>query len=120
MAINSVAIGSTDTELLPFNGVDNTVPTGEKWAITTIMVCNTWVPNPGHEEDGLTQFDMHFVKSGEPKGNPNKVINNLPLPAGETFTFDSEKVILEEGDRIVLLGESPTVLSATVSYLRVD
>lgn len=119
MAINSVAIGSTDTELLPSNGVDNTVPAGERWAITTIMVCNTVVPNPDHEEDGLTQFDMHFVKSGDPKGDTNKVINNLPLPAGETFTFDSEKVVLSEGDRIVLLGESPTVLSATVSYLEV-
>ena len=119
MAINSVAIAATDTELLPFNGADNTVPVGERWAITTIMVCNTVVPNPGHEEDGLTQFDMHFVKSGDPKSDTNKVINNLPLPAGETFTFDSEKVVLEEGDRIVLLGESPTVLSATVSYLEV-
>jgi hypothetical protein len=119
MAINSVAIAATDTELLPYNGSDYTVPAGKRYAITTVMVCNTWVPNPGHEEDGLTQFDMHFVKSGEPKSNTNKVINNLPLPAGETFTFDSEKVVLEEGDRIVLLGESPTTLSATVSYLEV-
>jgi len=47
------------------------------------------------------------------------VVRNLILPAGETFTFDSEKIILEEGDKIVLLGESPTNLSATVSYLEV-
>jgi len=112
MAIANALITNTDTTLL-------TVPSGKRYAITTIMVCNTWTPNPGHEEDGLTNFDMHFVHSGEPKGNNNMVIRNLQLPAGETFTFDSEKIILEDGDRIILLGESPTNLSATVSYLEV-
>ena len=46
-------------------------------------------------------------------------LKNLILPAGETFTFDSEKVVLEAGDKIVVLGESPTNLSATVSFLEV-
>lgn len=112
MAINSVAVANTDTDLIE-------VPNGKRYAITTIMICNTWVPNPDHEEDGETVFDMHFVASGQPKSDTNKVINNLVLPAGETFTFDSEKVILDAGDKIVLLGESPTNLSATVSYLEV-
>ena len=69
--------------------------------------------------DGLTNFDLHFVKSGDAKSNTNKVINNLVLPAGETFTFDSEKIVLEAGDKIVALGESPTNLVATVSFLEV-
>jgi hypothetical protein len=83
------------------------------------MVCNTWTPNPLDEYDGETNFDMHLVPDGEPKGNNNMIIRNLILPAGETFTFDSEKIILDEGDRIILLGESPTTLSATASYLEV-
>jgi len=112
MAIENAAIANIDTILL-------TVPVGKRYAITTIMVCNTWTPNPIDENDGLTNFDMHFVKNGQPKSNLNMVIRNLQLPAAETFTFDSEKVILEEGDRIILLGESPTNLSATVSYLEV-
>lgn len=112
MAIESVAIANINTTLL-------TVPADKRYAITTIMVCNTAQPNPEHEEDGETLFDMHFVKSGEPKSDTNMVIKSLILPAGETFTFDSEKVVLEAGDRIILLGESPTNLSATVSYLEV-
>ena len=36
----------------------------------------------------------------------------LVLPAGETFTFDSEKIVLETGDKIVALGESPNKLSS--------
>ena len=47
------------------------------------------------------------------------VVRALVLPAGETFTFDSEKIVLETGDKIVALGESPTNLVATVSYLEV-
>lgn len=112
MAINSVAIASTDTTLL-------TVPAGKQYAITVIMVCNTWTPNPIDEDDGKTNFDMHLVAQGDPKSAINQVINELELPAGETFTFDTEKVVLSEGDSIVLVGDSPTVLSATVSYLEV-
>jgi|TARA_B110000240_G_C13483095_1_gene446202 hypothetical protein len=112
MAITSTAIGSTDTVVL-------LVPSGKVYAILTIMVCNTEPANPIHLEHGESQFDMHFIASGGAKSNTNMVINDLILPAGETFTFDSEKVVLEAGDKIVMLGASPTVLSATVSFLEV-
>jgi len=112
MAINSVAIASTDTVLL-------LVPAGKQYAVTTILVCNTWTPNPLDEDDGKTTFDMHLVQQGDPKNTTNQVINDLELPAGETFTFDSEKIILGDGDSIVVVGDSPNTLSATVSYLEV-
>ena len=111
MAIANSLITGTTTLL--------TVPAGKRYAITTIMVCNTWLPNPGHEEDGETNFDLHFLPNGEGKGDNNKVINALVLPAGETFTFDSEKIVLEAGDSVVIEGESPENLSATISYLEV-
>ena len=48
------------------------------------------------------------------------VVKELPVPGGETFTFDSEKIILEAGDKIVLLGaHNPSRLSATVSFMEV-
>ena len=112
MAIENTAIGSTDTDLL-------TVPNGKRYAILTILICNTEAPNPVHQEHGLTHFDLHLVPSGDAKSDTNMVIRALQLPAGETFTFDSEKVVLEAGDKIIALGESPTNLSATVSYLEV-
>ena len=112
MAIESTAIASTYTNLL-------VVPGGKSYAVLTIMVCNTETPNPVHQEHGLSNFDLHFVKSGAAKANVNMVVRSLVLPAGETFTFDSEKIVLETGDKIVALGESPTNLVATVSYLEV-
>ena len=112
MAIENTLIGTTDTTLL-------TVPASKRYAITTIMVCNTYTPNPSVPDEGITNFDMHLVKNGEPKSNVNMVVRSLSMPAGETFTFDSEKIILETGDRVILLSDSPANLSATVSYLEV-
>jgi len=95
-----------------------TVPASTRYAITTIMVCNN------DATDDAT-FDLHFVPNGDPlDNNVTRVINNLTLPAGETFTFDSEKVILEAGDTVQFVaepdaGSGNTDLSATVSYLEV-
>ena len=83
------------------------------------MVCNTDTTNPLHLAHGETMFDMHFIASGAAKGDVNMVINDLTLPAGETFTFDSEKIVLDAGDKIVCISQSPTNLSATVSFLEV-
>lgn len=112
MAITSTAIASTDTNLL-------LVPAGKQYAVLTIMVCNTEATNPIHLDHGETQFDMHLVASGGAKSAVNMVINDLVLPAGETFTFDSEKLVLAAGDKIVAISTSPTNLSATVSFLEV-
>lgn len=119
MALAQVIIKDTDTTVL-------TVPAGKRYAITTIMICNTANIN---KVTG-TNFNMHFVKQGDPTGNNlNKVVNTLDLPPGETFTFDSEKIILDTGDRIVFTA-TPVIdpdelvfrltdLSATVSFLEV-
>lgn len=112
MAIESTAIADVDT-------VGLTVPPGKRYAVTTILVCNTHQPEDVDTDEGKTVFDMHFVKSGEGISTTNLVINSLPMPAAETFTFDTEKIILDEGDSIVFNSDSPTNLVCTISYLEV-
>lgn len=93
------------------------VPTGKTYAITTIMVCNPNVPS-----GEILTFDLHFIPAGEPLNVlKTAVVRGLTLPAGETFTFDSEKVVLDENDRVVIFGApiNGDALSATVSYLEV-
>jgi len=92
-----------------------TVPASTRYAITNVMVCN----NAG---SGSQNFDMHLIQNsgGSPgtlDNNVTRVINNLNLPAGETFTFDSEKIVLEAGDKLSFVGHQD--LAATVSYLEV-
>jgi hypothetical protein len=47
------------------------------------------------------------------------VVNDLPVPAGETVTFDAEKMILDQDDRVVLSSASPFNLVATISTITV-
>jgi len=110
MEIENSILSATQLDLL-------SVPEGKSYAITTILVCN-------YASSGSASFDLHIVKNGEARGDKNVVVSNLELPAGETFTFDSEKIVLEEFDYISFAaspdtGSGDTDLAATVSYLEV-
>jgi hypothetical protein len=117
MAIANVKIDTNDSSIL-------LVPAGKKYAITTILVCNTGVDDGTGAND--TTFDLHVIPSGQSKGdgsnagaNPNLILNDLGVAAGDTFTFNVERLILEEGDEVVFVGFPPTRLVATISYLEV-
>jgi len=110
MAITNSTIATTDTNLL-------TVPSSKSYAITTIIVCNTAADDGTGVND--TKFDMHIIPDGQSKATSNLVLNDLEVAAADTFTFSMERVILDEGDRVVLVGQSPANLSATISYLEV-
>jgi len=111
MAIVNAQLTSTQLDII-------TVPAGKSYAITNILVCNN------DASDDAT-FDLHFIPSGDPLNNAiTRVVNNLTLPATETFTFDSERIVLEAGDKVSFvaqpnIGAGLTDLSATVSYLEV-
>jgi hypothetical protein len=95
-----------------------TVPAGKQYAVTNILVCN-------NDATDDASFDLHLIPSGDPLNNSiTRVVNNLTLPAGETFTFDSERIVLDTGDKIAFVaspdaGSGNTDLSATISYLEV-
>mgnify|MGYP003624895746 FL=1 len=111
MAIENQQLTTGQLDLL-------TVPASKEYAITTVMVCNK-------DSSSTASFDMHLVKSGEAVSNNKTIIvNELSLPPGETFTFDSEKIVLGEGDKLSFvaepdIGAALTNLVATVSYLEV-
>lgn len=97
-----------------------TVPADKRYAITNIMVCNTYDPAGASPEAETALFDMHFLPSGEALSTTlNCVVRQLALPAGETFTFDSERVVLDAGDKLSFVGDVNGNLAATVSYLEV-
>jgi hypothetical protein len=111
MAIENAQLTTTQLDLL-------TVPASQSLAITTVMVCNS-------SSSAAASFDMHLIKSGEALSNTKTIIvKEMSLPAGETFTFDSEKIVLSAGDKLSFvaepdIGATLTNLVATVSYLEV-
>ena len=52
-------------------------------------------------------------------GSQTQIAKRVKVAGSDTFTFDTEKMVLTAGDRIILEGQSPYNLSATVSYLEV-
>lgn len=124
----------TNEQLSTIQNATLTVPAGQSFAITNILVCNTYDPNAGDADTRTASFDLHFVKNGENLANQRTcVIRELELPAGETFTFDTERIVLEEFDRVIFIAqpgrfqdpetastdETLTDLAATISYLEV-
>lgn len=122
MAIKQAQLTTTQLDLL-------TVPVDSTQAITNIVVCNTYSPFGASPETREAAFTMYIVKAADANtpgtiGAASTVVKDLILPAGETFTFDSERMVLESSDMIsfetqLTSGPGATDLSATISYLEV-
>jgi len=118
MAIVNAQLTTTQNDVL-------TVPANKSYAITNILVCNTYSPSDSNPQNHNASFDMHIIPSTQALNNKvTCVVRELELPAGETFTFDSEKIVLEDGDKISFVSEPDiggnlTDLAVTVSYLEV-
>lgn len=124
MAIVNAQLTTTQLDVFdPVNGLG--VPTGKRYAITNIMVCNTFDPTDGIADTRDASFDMHVRKSGQELDNKvTCVVREMLLPAGETFTLDSEKIILDEGEEISFVAQPSissnlTDLAVSISYLEV-
>lgn len=101
MAITNTAITTSAASIFTSTGNN---------AITTIIICNTGVTD--------RTLTMHAVPSGSSVSSTNMIVNALNIPAGETMSFDQEKIVLGNGDQVDALA-SGTGLSATVSTLAV-
>ena len=102
-----------------------TVPANKTFAVTNILVSNTYSPSGGSASSRNANFTMHIIPSGSAlNNNITCVVKELNLPAGETFTFDSERIILDTGDKITFTaspdqGSGNTDLSCVISYMEV-
>lgn len=99
-AITATSAGSADTLA---SGSGNR-------AITTMIICNT-----GGTDRNLT---LYAVPTGGSAGATSMIVNALPIVAGETVSFDQEKMVLGTGDELKAIC-SGAGLSATVSTLLV-
>ena len=120
MAIQSTIIQNSDTIIFESPG---------DIMISTIIFCNTAVADPFNPDNNMAYLTMHLVRNGAGLTTPpglfppqefvspaNMIISNLAIPAGETVFFDSERIVLRPGDRVVGMVESGAQqLSCTIS-----
>lgn len=78
-------------------------------AITTVIVCNT-----GGTDLTVTLYAV--PSPGTTAGTGNMIVNALTVPAGDTVSFDQEKMVLGTGDELRAIC-SASGLTATVSTL---
>ena len=88
-------------------------------AITTVIVCNKVTFDPANPTAGQTNLYLYAVPSGVTLSDTQLIVNGLPVPAGETVSFDQEKMVLANGDQIVAKSDSPANLVVTISTLPV-
>lgn len=100
--ITNTQVYSTSTRIFLSSGEN---------AITTVFFCNT-------SNDTDTALDVYAVPAAGVTGTGTQIISNLALPASETFVFDLEKLILEDGAALWAASSSDTIVTATVSSVR--
>lgn len=107
MAIKSTLVTNTGVT------ITDPISAGQEIAITTLFFCN-------YSASDVVLTGLHLVKVSETVTDTNKILHNLSIPAGETFTFDTEKVVLEAGDSVYAIADENSRLTVTVSSLRVS
>ena len=102
MAITNFQVG-TGTGTEAFAATEDT-------AVTAMYITNK------SSADG--NVDIYVVPSGDTVGENYKIYNNLLIPAEDTYVIDSEKLILENGDKIYIAApDSSAQFNATISTI---
>jgi hypothetical protein len=99
MAIVNTILSTSDTDIH--------IVTGET-AITVLYMCNT-----GASE---VTVQLHAVPSGDTATDANKLYHDLAIPAGDTYIMESERLILETGDKLTGSASLATDITVTLSY----
>ncbi len=109
MAIISSNLTNTPAAISPNLSTDS--------AITVMLFCNLNAPDPLDDSIGRQFLDIHVVASGDTADTTNIIVNQVPVDAGDTFTFSTERLVLSPGDRIYASTTDTGQVSVTVSYV---
>jgi hypothetical protein len=111
MALNSTLITTLGNDIFTCPGTANTDP--QEHAVTCMIFCNY------SNDDEILNLWL-LAPSPAAVSPVYKVISKLTIPAGETFTFDTEKIVLSTGERVhARSSSSDSRLTVTVSSMRV-
>lgn len=84
--------------------------------ITTLMICN-------HSAATDAVVNVWVVPSSQVTGDANQILKDLTIVAKDTFVMDMEKLVLSEGDTIILQsnvgGPGASVVNAVISSMAV-
>jgi hypothetical protein len=91
-------------------------------AITAMVFCNTGTVVDGNENTNAVKLWLHIVSTGSTVGDQFCIVKNLTIPPGETVFFDTERLVLGNGQFIsgrLLATNGDGSITATISTLAV-
>jgi hypothetical protein len=109
MAILSTSLSTTLTPISPALSTDS--------AITVMFFCNLNTPDPLDPTVGRQFIEVHIVPMGGTPTDSNKIANQIPIDAGDTFTFSAERLVLSSNDRVYASTTTLNEVSVTISYV---
>lgn len=99
-------------ELLAATGETPVLIAAGENAVTCIVFCNTSLVTDA-------TVTCWVVPSAIAVGPSNMILNEISLPAGETFSIDTERFILNDGDSVQAQASQDAIVCCTVSYVQV-
>jgi hypothetical protein len=112
MAIESTLITTLGQDVYVAPGTPSTDE--REYAVTCMIFCNY------STSDEILDIWL-LGPSPAAIGPQYQVIKSLTIPAGETFTFDTEKIVLATGERVhAKTSNANDRLTVTVSSMRVS
>jgi hypothetical protein len=109
MAILNTSLATTPTAISPVLTTDS--------AVTVIFFCNLNTPDPLDSNVGKEYIDIFVVASGSTPLPVNQIAKQIPVDAGDTFTFSTERLVLSPNDRIYASTTTLNSVSVTISYV---
>lgn len=110
MAIQSIAIGTSNTTI--FTATSDQM-------IATMIFCNILSANPSNDTANSTTLTLYLVPSGSTLSSTNMIVNSLYIPATETVFFDTERIVLQNGDSIVAVAANSSSVTCTISTVAI-
>ena len=77
-------------------------------AITVLFFCN--------RHSSTEYINLFAVPSAGTISDNNQILSNLPIPAGDTFMFDVERLLFDTGDKLHANTSTANKVTATISY----
>lgn len=102
------------TALFQVNTPPFTAPNfpGKAYAITSMFFCN--------RDTQPALLTIYLVPKGKNPSSTNVCIKELAINVGDTFAFDSEKIILGEQDAIWATADRSSAINAFLSVVQVQ
>ena len=101
----------TTANLTTTNSTTVYTSSGES-GITTLILCN-------HHASTDAIVNVYVVPSGSTAGDANQILKSLTIVASDTFVMDMEKLILSNGDFIVVQSNAANVVNSVISSMAV-